>query len=100
MIEVHQPASEVQKTAPIPIPSSRIYARYEEEDYFDDETETTTGATLSTIADSTDNHACFPSIDQDIVSFEQEMLDPTDARVSRHQNTYFMDGGNRFISVT
>lgn len=28
------------------------------------------------------------------------MKDPDNGRVSRYQNTYFMDGGNRFISVS
>lgn len=36
----------------------------------------------------------------ELEDFENLMNDPENSRVSRYQNTYFMDGGNRFISVS
>jgi hypothetical protein len=77
-----------------------LFDRYTE----DDDTATDTGRTLSSIADnhhdsppfSLNNETSQQSI---FASFEKEMKDPQNGRVSRYQNTYFMDGGNRFISV-
>ena len=86
---------EHKRTEPIPISS-----HYEEDD-----TATTTtatgGATLSTVNDVDDANTpvCFSATSPSITSFENQMLDTSNAQVSRYQNTYFMDGGNRFISV-
>ncbi|KAI7858781.1 hypothetical protein BDC45DRAFT_497620 [Circinella umbellata] len=86
---------EHKRTEPIPISS-----HYEEDD-----TATTTtatgGATLSTVndVDDTNTPVCFSATLPSINSFENQMLDTSNAQVSRYQNTYFMDGGNRFISL-
>ncbi|KAL0073941.1 hypothetical protein J3Q64DRAFT_1779814 [Phycomyces blakesleeanus] len=40
--------------------------------------------------------AASPSL---VSSLRQTIEDPQNSRVSRYQNTYFMDGGNRFISL-
>ncbi|KAI8066274.1 uncharacterized protein B0P05DRAFT_553661 [Gilbertella persicaria] len=68
---------------------------YSEDD--DATTITTTGKTFSTDHHSFDS----PSIsnDEDVFLFEESMKNSEDNRVSRYQNTYFMDGGNRFISL-
>lgn len=68
----------------------------------DDDTITDTGRTLSSVAD---HHDSPPFIngneDEESVSFIEKMMkDPNNGQVSRYQNTYFMDGGNRFISVS
>ncbi|KAI8149794.1 hypothetical protein BJV82DRAFT_504232 [Fennellomyces sp. T-0311] len=51
------------------------------------------------VAESVDDNTCFSATLPSISAFEKQMLDPTNAQVSRYQNTYFMDGGNRFISL-
>lgn len=68
----------------------------------DDDTITDTGRTLSSVAD---HHDSPPFInvneDEESISFIEKMMkDPDNSQVSRYQNTYFMDGGNRFISVS
>ncbi|KAI9246507.1 hypothetical protein BDA99DRAFT_527077 [Phascolomyces articulosus] len=45
------------------------------------------------------NNTCFSATSSSITCFEKQMLDTSNAQVSRYQNTYFMDGGNRFISL-
>ena len=77
---------------------SAVPLRYEEDD---SQTQTSSGATFSTIAETTDDMSSPPTsiIDEEYNNFEQEMTDPNNAQISRYQNTYFMDGGNRFISV-
>lgn len=60
---------------------------------------------MSSIADSSQlQHDSPPFVDQmeetSASCFEKTMKDPENSRVSRYQNTYFMDGGNRFISVS
>ncbi|KAI9488728.1 hypothetical protein BDB00DRAFT_877194 [Zychaea mexicana] len=96
---------EHKRTEPIPISS-----HYEEDDTA---TTTTAGATLSMVADTVeDNNATTPcfsatpssspsttTTSPSIAAFEKQMMDTTNAQVSRYQNTYFMDGGNRFISL-
>lgn len=76
--------------------SSLLYDSYSEYD----ESTTDAGATLSTVADPSESLPLPPSPQQNTRSeFEKIMKDTKNARVSRYQNTYFMDGGNRFISV-
>lgn len=79
---------------------SEVFDRYLE----DDDTATDTGRTMSSIADSHLQHDSPPFVDHieesSTSSFEKIMKDPENSRVSRYQNTYFMDGGNRFISVS
>ncbi|KAK4508853.1 uncharacterized protein ATC70_013476 [Mucor velutinosus] len=70
----------------------------------DDDTATDTGRTMSSIADNSHlQHDSPPFVDHmeetSTSSFEKIMKDPENSRVSRYQNTYFMDGGNRFISL-
>jgi hypothetical protein len=59
---------------------------------------------MSSIADNQLHHDSPPFVDNieesSTTSFEKFMKDPVNNRVSRYQNTYFMDGGNRFISVS
>jgi hypothetical protein len=78
-----------------------LFDRYTE----DDDTATDTGRTLSSVADN-HHHDSLPfslnnenNQESSFASFEKLMKDPENGRVSRYQNTYFMDGGNRFISV-
>jgi hypothetical protein len=65
---------------------------------------TDTGRTLSSIADQTHDSSPFSMMENnhhDITQFEKIMKDTEQGgRISRYQNTYFMDGGNRFISVS
>jgi hypothetical protein len=71
------------------MPSVKHY--YDSED--DDET-------LATAIDDLSSLILYPSHSAaDIESFQDQMQDPTNARISQCQNTYFMDGGVRFISV-
>ncbi|KAI8366645.1 uncharacterized protein BYT42DRAFT_138027 [Radiomyces spectabilis] len=74
-------------------------------DYYteeDDET-TVTGGTMSTLLDQ--DNAYLPALSPSnetplpIVAFQEEMENLNDSRISRYQNTYFMDGGSRFISL-
>lgn len=68
----------------------------------DDDTITDTSRTLSSVADHHDSPP-FINVNEDgeSISFIEKMMkDPDNGRVSRYQNTYFMDGGNRFISVS
>lgn len=79
---------------------SVLFDRYTE----DDDTTTDTGRTMSSVADSHRDSPPFllnneNNQESSFASFEQSMIDPENGRVSRYQNTYFMDGGNRFISV-
>jgi hypothetical protein len=77
----------------------------------DDDTITDGGSrAFSSVADHHRQHQdspsppCFmlnePSTNNEASNFENMMKDPENGRVSRYQNTYFMDGGNRFISVS
>lgn len=77
---------------------SAVPLRYEEDD---NQTQTSSGATFSTVAETTDDLSSPSSsmIYEEYSSFEEEMTDQNNTQVSRYQNTYFMDGGNRFISV-
>ena len=70
------------------------FERYSE----DDDTITDTGRTFSSIADQGHDSPPFTAHDPSVSinHFENIMKNP---EVSRYQNTYFMDGGNRFISV-
>jgi hypothetical protein len=78
---------------------SEVFDHYLE----DDDTATDTGRTMSSIADNQLHHDSPPFVDNieesSTTSFEKFMKDPVNNRVSRYQNTYFMDGGNRFISL-
>ncbi|KAI9016392.1 hypothetical protein CLU79DRAFT_763641 [Phycomyces nitens] len=65
-----------------------------DEEYHDDESTTITGNTMSTLGDQDIDYFSPPQS-----SLRQTIEDPENARVSRYQNTYFMDGGNRFISL-
>ncbi|CDS06810.1 hypothetical protein LRAMOSA09335 [Lichtheimia ramosa] len=77
---------------------SAVPLRYEEDD---NQTQTSSGATFSTVAETADDLSSPSSsmIYEEYSSFEEEMTDPNNTQVSRYQNTYFMDGGNRFISL-
>ncbi|KAG1435748.1 hypothetical protein G6F56_013850 [Rhizopus delemar] len=64
---------------------------------------TDNGGTLSsvmTMDHSTDPPSFTTAEEESFDSFEKVMKDPENTRVSKYQNTYFMDGGNRFISVS
>lgn len=66
----------------------------------DDDTATDTGRTLSTVQDQESPVFSHQEVTEDCpLLFEKLMKDPENSRVSKYQNTYFMDGGNRFISV-
>ncbi|OBZ82052.1 hypothetical protein A0J61_09899 [Choanephora cucurbitarum] len=66
----------------------------------DDMTETDTDRTLSSITDlclsQFDSCLHLNDVEEDTLQFEQSMQN---SKVSHCQNTYFMDGGNRFISL-
>ncbi|KAI8638939.1 hypothetical protein BD408DRAFT_280300 [Parasitella parasitica] len=65
--------------------------------YYDSEDD---DETLATAIDDLSSLILYPThSNQDIESFLDQMLDPTNVRISQCQNTYFMDGGVRFISV-
>ncbi|CAO3621138.1 unnamed protein product [Mucor hiemalis] len=75
-----------------------IFDRYSD----DDDTTTDAGRTLSSIADHSTHDAFIigeTNNKESITEFQNTMEDPGNGRVSRYQNTYFMDGGNRFISL-
>lgn len=96
-------STEVKEQQPIAV--EHTFDRYSSED---DDTITDTGRTLSSINDqpqqqqthdspfSMDHHQPNNNHSQ----FEKVMKDTENGRISRYQNTYFMDGGNRFISVS
>lgn len=75
-----------------------LFDRYSD----DDDTATDTGRTFSSIADHS-THDTFiigeTNNKESITQFQNLMEDPGNGRASRYQNTYFMDGGNRFISL-
>ncbi|KAI8993259.1 hypothetical protein BDB01DRAFT_317231 [Pilobolus umbonatus] len=96
----------------LPMTENTSFERYSE----DDDTITETGATMSDITldqphrpHQHSNHhpgnhpqdilSFSPPIERARYLFEKEMNDSENGRVSRCQNTYFMDGGNRFISL-
>lgn len=87
--------NEKPRTTGVP---SAVPLRYEEDD---NQTQTSSGATFSTVAEATDDMSSPTTsmICEEYSSFEEEMTDQNNAQISRYQNTYFMDGGNRFISV-
>ncbi|CEP11180.1 hypothetical protein [Parasitella parasitica] len=65
--------------------------------YYDSEDD---DETLATAIDDLSSLILYPThSNQDIESFQDQMLDPTNVRISQCQNTYFMDGGVRFISL-
>jgi hypothetical protein len=72
------------------MPSVQPASYYDTDD--DDET-------LATAIDDLSSLILYPSHSDDIQSFQEEMEDRSDARIFQCQNTYFMDGGVRFISV-
>lgn len=85
-IATHTPITKENTTK---MPSVKHY--YDSED--DDET-------LATAIDDLSSLILYPSHSSaDIESFQNQMQDPTNMRISQCQNTYFMDGGVRFISV-
>ncbi|KAI9473477.1 MAG: hypothetical protein EXX96DRAFT_578174 [Benjaminiella poitrasii] len=56
--------------------------------------------TLATAIDDLSSLILYPSHSSaDIELFQEQMQDPTNLRISQCQNTYFMDGGVRFISL-
>ncbi|KAI8991786.1 hypothetical protein BDF20DRAFT_909516 [Mycotypha africana] len=56
--------------------------------------------TLATAIDDLSSLILYPSHSSaDAEVFQEQMQDPTNARISQYQNTYFMDGGVRFISL-
>lgn len=66
--------------------------------YYDSEDD---DETLATAIDDLSSLILYPShplIDTDL--FQDQMQDPTNPHISQCQNTYFMDGGVRFISVS
>ncbi|KAI8352526.1 hypothetical protein BD560DRAFT_357992 [Blakeslea trispora] len=69
----------------------------------DDLTETDTDRTLSTITDlclsQFDSCLHLNDVEEDALQFERSMQDSNNGKISHCQNTYFMDGGNRFISL-
>lgn len=65
--------------------------------YYDSEDD---DETLATAIDDLSSLILYPShplIDTEL--FQDQMQDPTNAHISQCQNTYFMDGGVRFISL-
>lgn len=65
--------------------------------YYDSEDDDETLATAIDDLSSLILYPSNPSIDIDL--FQDQMQDPTNTHISQCQNTYFMDGGVRFISV-
>ncbi|KAI8878658.1 hypothetical protein K501DRAFT_195295 [Backusella circina FSU 941] len=55
--------------------------------------------TLATAIDDLSSLILYPSNTDDVQSFQEEMEDRSDPRIFQCQNTYFMDGGVRFISL-
>lgn len=81
-----------EKTNNVSTTNSTIKHYYDSED--DDET-------LATAIDDLSSLILYPSNPLiDTESFQNQMQDPTNAHISQCQNTYFMDGGVRFISVS
>lgn len=69
----------------------------------DDDTTTDNGKTLSSVVTITDNISHDSSLyeeEESLATFEKIMKDPENSRISKYRNTYFMDGGSRFISVS
>lgn len=65
--------------------------------YYDSEDD---NETLATAIDDLSSLILYSSHStEDIDSFQNQMQDPTNPNISTCQNTYFMDGGVRFISV-
>jgi hypothetical protein len=54
--------------------------------------------TLISALDDFSSLDLYPSL-HNMQAFQDELEDPSDARIIQCQNTYFMDGGARFISV-
>jgi hypothetical protein len=71
---------------------------------YDEDDTTTTTTTTNNYNNSNNNERTLIIEDEDeeesLCSFEAIMNDPENTRISKYQNTYFMDGGNRFISVS
>ncbi|KAI9020817.1 hypothetical protein CLU79DRAFT_804693 [Phycomyces nitens] len=67
--------------------------------YSDDDDTSATGRTMSLMADEEPDQIYMDPITPCSDTFQQEMEDIDDSRIARYQNTYFMDGGNRFISL-
>lgn len=65
--------------------------------YYDSEDDDETLATAIDDLSSLILYPSHPSIDIDL--FQDQMQDPTNNHISQCQNTYFMDGGVRFISL-
>lgn len=65
--------------------------------YYDSEDDDETLATAIDDLSSLILYPSNPSIDIDL--FQDQMQDPTNTHISQCQNTYFMDGGVRFISL-
>ncbi|RCH81084.1 hypothetical protein CU097_000218, partial [Rhizopus azygosporus] len=68
----------------------------------DDDTTTDNGKTLSSVVTMTDNISHDSPLyeeEESLATFEKIMKDPENSRISKYQNTYFMDGGSRFISL-
>ncbi|EIE81407.1 hypothetical protein G6F46_000524 [Rhizopus delemar] len=70
---------------------------------YDEDDTTTTTTTTNNYNNSSNNERTLAIEDEDeeesLCSFEAIMNDPENTRISKYQNTYFMDGGNRFISL-
>ncbi|ORE08062.1 hypothetical protein BCV72DRAFT_272427 [Rhizopus microsporus var. microsporus] len=68
----------------------------------DDDTTTDNGKTLSsvvTMADNISHDSPLYEEEESLATFEKIMKDPENSRISKYRNTYFMDGGSRFISL-
>jgi hypothetical protein len=66
--------------------------------YYDSEDDDETLATAIDDLSSLILYPSHPPIDTEM--FQEQMQDSTNAHISQCQNTYFMDGGVRFISVS
>lgn len=57
-------------------------------------------SSVVTMTDNISHDSPLYEEEESLATFEKIMKDPENSRISKYQNTYFMDGGSRFISVS
>ncbi|CAO3668370.1 unnamed protein product [Rhizopus stolonifer] len=66
----------------------------------EDDATTENGKTIASFTALDHHTSSFPSeMQESFIPFENSMTDLENSKISKYQNTYFMDGGNRFISL-
>ncbi|RUS29427.1 hypothetical protein BC938DRAFT_480675 [Jimgerdemannia flammicorona] len=73
------------------------------DDYFSSDDDSTLSdpftATLNAACPSGVDNVAVPNLAETLARFQREMEDRGNARISSYRNTYFFDGGSRFISL-